>query len=118
MSDGGVALRSITVGADEDPAEAPARESAVAVLAAGAVVVDDRLTAAAELLVPFRGQLIVVGMGTHVHGAVDRFLAIAAAAHGRIDEAEGLFAAAGNLEEQMSASTLAARTRYWWMGAC
>jgi hypothetical protein len=40
MSDGGVALRSITVGADEDPAEAPAREAAVVVLAAGAVVAD------------------------------------------------------------------------------
>jgi tetratricopeptide (TPR) repeat protein len=77
----------------------------------------ERLAAAAEMLLPFSGQLIVVGMGTHVHGAVDRFLAIAAAASGRIDEAEALFAAAVNVEEQISAPALAARTRYWWSWA-
>src|ERR1700680_2622484 len=40
MSDGGVALRSLTVGADEGSAEAPVGEAAVVVLAAGAFVAD------------------------------------------------------------------------------
>lgn len=70
----------------------------------------DAVKAAAKLLAPFRGQLIVVGTGTHVHGAADRFLAIAASSEAM---AQRLFRSAIRLESQIGASALTRRTRMW-----
>jgi transcriptional regulator with XRE-family HTH domain len=72
---------------------------------------------AAQELRPFAGQLIVVGPGTHVHGAVDRFLGIASAMAGDISGAERHFAAGLVLEAAATSPPLQARTRYWWARA-
>jgi hypothetical protein len=69
---------------------------------------------AARELEPFAGQLIVVGPGTHVHGAVDRFLGIAAAMAPDLPAADHWFACALSLEERVGSSPLLQRTRYWW----
>jgi transcriptional regulator with XRE-family HTH domain len=74
----------------------------------------DIVADAARELEPFSGQLIVVGPGTHVHGAVDRFLGIAAAMEPDIAVAEHRFADALSLEERAGSPPLQQRTRYWW----
>ena len=68
----------------------------------------------AELLTPFRGQLIVVAWGVYVTGSADRFLGMLAATLHRWDDAEAAFASALRLEESIRSAPLAARTRAWW----
>ena len=71
------------------------------------------VASAAALLRPFSGQLIVVATGTHLHGAVDRFLAMAAQMAGESVEARRLFESAIRLEVRFGASALSRRTRMW-----
>ena len=73
----------------------------------------DTVARAARLLEPYTGQLVVVGSGMHIHGAVDRFLAIAAGLAGHAKRANDLFLAAVHLEEQIHAVPLVNRTKYW-----
>src|SRR5206468_2583750 len=65
-------------------------------------------------LAPYSGQLIVVGPGTHVHGAADRYLGIASSLTGDAETANTRFAAAVALEEVAHSRPLQVRSRYWW----
>jgi DNA-binding SARP family transcriptional activator/tetratricopeptide (TPR) repeat protein len=62
---------------------------------------------------PYAGQLLVVGMALSVEGAADRSLGQLYWTIGRPDDAEKAFSAALELETEVGASPLAARTRYW-----
>ena len=75
------------------------------------------LTEVARHLEPWSGQLLVTGTGTHVPGAADRFLGLAAARACKHDEADRYFAAALALEARAGARPLATRTRLAWAEA-
>jgi tetratricopeptide (TPR) repeat protein len=71
---------------------------------------------AAQLLAelePYRGQLLVVTLGTSIEGAADRSLGQLYTLLGRPDEARRHFESAYRLETAMGFPALAARTRYW-----
>jgi class 3 adenylate cyclase/DNA-binding SARP family transcriptional activator/tetratricopeptide (TPR) repeat protein len=68
-------------------------------------------------LQPYGGQLLVVAWGIYAPGAADRFLGMLAATDQDWDEAERRFAAAVDLEEAVSSTPLASRTRTWWARA-
>jgi AAA ATPase domain len=69
--------------------------------------------AAAELLAPFSGQILVVPAGSHVHGAADRFLGIAADLSGDDGRADDLFSRAVFIEERLGGVSLLPRTNFW-----
>ncbi|MCA1671414.1 MAG: helix-turn-helix transcriptional regulator, partial [Actinobacteria bacterium] len=73
----------------------------------------DRAETVAELLGPYSGQLVVVANGSYCPGAVDRYLGMALATAGRLEEAELCFLSALEMEGRMGALPLLARTRYW-----
>ena len=64
-----------------------------------------------DLLLPYQGQLLVVGWGAGCLGAADRFLGVAAAVAHRWDDADRCFQAAVSLEEAAGSPPLVARTR-------
>ena len=66
-----------------------------------------------EALLPYGGQLLVVG-GTLCPGSADRYLGMVSAALGRAEDAEKRFVAALDLERAVSARPLVARTCYWY----
>ncbi|MBO0728851.1 MAG: AAA family ATPase, partial [Acidimicrobiaceae bacterium] len=76
---------------------------------------DDSRRAAQLLPVvePYRGQLLVVTIGTSIESAADRSLGQLYALLGRFDDASRHFDAAFQLETGMGFAPLAARTRFW-----
>jgi ATP/maltotriose-dependent transcriptional regulator MalT len=74
-------------------------------------------TERASLLLPeiqsFRGQLLVVTMGTSIECAADRSLGQLYAVLGRHSEADRCYASASQLENSMGFRALATRSRYW-----
>lgn len=71
----------------------------------------------AEMLQPllerYRGLLLVIAGGAFAYGAVDRFRAMLAAVVGDADLAREAFADAIELESQIGAAPLEARSRWW-----
>lgn len=65
----------------------------------------------ATALAPYTGQLIVAGWGFGCLGATDRYLAMLAAAGGRLSDAERYFESALVLEQSVDSAPLATRTR-------
>jgi tetratricopeptide (TPR) repeat protein len=68
----------------------------------------------AELLEPFRFQLVVVASATHVAGAFDRYRGMLLSLLERWEEAEEAFGDALRLERGAGAPPLTARTQYWY----
>jgi hypothetical protein len=68
-------------------------------------------------LAPLSGQIVVVGDGVGVFGAVDRSLGMLVALLGGVQASDRHFARAIALEERIGAPVLATRTRYWWARA-
>ena len=68
----------------------------------------------AELLTPFRGQLIVVAWGVYVTGIRRSLPRHAGGDPASWDDADAAFASALRLEESIDSVPLAARTRTWW----
>ncbi len=71
------------------------------------------VAAVAELLEPFRHQLVVVASATHVPGAFDRYRGMMLSMLGEWAEAEEAFLDALRLERGAGAVALMARTQYW-----
>jgi len=71
-------------------------------------------TALYDHLLPYRGQVVVGGMGEGCMGAADRYLGMLAGAAGRKVQAEAHFQAALALETGMSATALVVRTNHWY----
>lgn len=82
---------------------------------AAAAGADEHVTALTELLQPYSGQIVVVAGGAFVYGAVDRFLAMLAAASGNRHEAAGLFERAAMAERALRAPPVEARTLVEWI---
>jgi hypothetical protein len=67
-----------------------------------------------RLLQPYNGQLAVMATGTHVVGAVDRFVAALAALEGHFEESDALYSQALEQERGVRSRPLEARTLHWW----
>jgi len=67
-----------------------------------------------EVFEPYRGQIVIGGMGEGCMGAVDRYLGMLAAAAGRPTAADAHYETALLLETGLCSSPLLARTRYWY----
>jgi class 3 adenylate cyclase len=65
-----------------------------------------------DLLRPYAGQLLVLSAG-YCPGAADRYLGMAAAVAGRLDEAAARHRSAIDLEERIGARPLVARSQAW-----
>jgi hypothetical protein len=87
-----------------------AYRSEVAVALGGA----ERARRLYEALAPYRGQVVIGGMGDGCMGAVDRYLAMLAATAADWDVAESHYETALALEGGLRSPPLVARTRYWY----
>jgi DNA-binding CsgD family transcriptional regulator len=83
-------------------------------LADAARATDDIATAALVYpeLLPLGGAAVMIGHGVACYGAADRYLGMLAAILGKVEEADGRFLAAAELERRMGARTWLAHTRY------
>jgi tetratricopeptide (TPR) repeat protein len=67
-----------------------------------------------ELLLPYRGRVMMTGMGVMCSGAVSHHLGLLATSLGRFADAETYFEEALALHERIGAAAWAAYTRYQW----
>jgi hypothetical protein len=65
-------------------------------------------------VLPYRGQLVIGGLGEGCSGAADRYLGMLASSAGRWDQSELHFKAALALEGGVRSEPLVARTRHWY----
>jgi DNA-binding SARP family transcriptional activator len=90
--------------------------ASLTLLAEACAHVGNRNLAAAveQQLRPYRGLLVIEGLGIACAGAADRYLGILAATRDRWSEAEELYRAALALEQRSGAIPNLARTKLWY----